>query len=127
MSFKVHVIDDDERSRRLATDVLVAQGFEVHSAETGATARANLAAHEADLVLLDIQLPDTDGFELIAWIREQPALAGLPVVALTASVMPAYRGRLDSAGFSGFIAKPISSVRAFVQTVRGFLPKGAGV
>ncbi len=117
----LHVIDDDSRSRKLAADVLATQGFAVHQAGTAAEAQAQLLAHGADLVLLDIQLPDSDGFALIAWIQRQPSLAGVPVVALTASVMPAYRGRIDESGFAGFIAKPLSSVREFVNTVRSYL------
>ncbi|MFZ2987935.1 response regulator [Ideonella sp.] len=117
----VHVIDDDERSRKLAADVMAAQGFVVLQAGTGAQARINLSEHPADLVLLDIQLPDEDGFQIIAWIRQQPALRTVPVIALTASVMPAYRGRIDESGFTGFISKPLSSVREFVHTVRSYL------
>jgi two-component system cell cycle response regulator DivK len=116
------VIDDDERGRKLAADVLSAQGFAVLQAGTAAEARAHLLAQPLDLVLLDIQLPDEDGFQIMAWIRQQPAWQHLPVVALTASVMPAYRDRIEAAGFTGFISKPLSSVRTFVQTVRGYLP-----
>lgn len=122
----LHVIDDDDRSRKLASDVLAAAGFTVHQAGTAALAQAQLLAHPPQLVLLDIQLPDSDGFALIAWIRAQPALREVPVVALTASVMPAYRGRIDEAGFNGFISKPLSSIREFVNTVRGYLPAGPG-
>lgn len=121
-TFTLHVVDDDERSRKLASDVLSASGFRVWPAGSVAQAQAQLSAHGADLILLDIQLPDGNGFELIAWIRSQPALAGVPVIALTASVMPSQRDRIDAAGFAGFIAKPLSSVREFVQTVRGHLP-----
>ncbi|GAA0742742.1 response regulator [Ideonella azotifigens] len=117
----LHVIDDDERSRKLASDVLAAAGFEVLQSGTAAAARDQLSAHGADLVLLDIQLPDEDGFKVIAWIREQPALKEVPVIALTASVMPAHRGRIEESGFNGFIAKPLSSVREFVLKVREHL------
>ena len=66
----VHVIDDDERSRKLASDVLAAAGFRVLQSGSAAMARAQLSAHGADLVLLDIQLPDEDGFQVMRWIRE---------------------------------------------------------
>jgi two-component system cell cycle response regulator DivK len=116
------VVDDDERGRKLAADVLAAQGFVVRQAGTAAEARALLLTHGADLVLLDIQLPDEDGFQIIRWIRQQADWQQLPVIALTASVMPAYRDRIESSGFTGFISKPLSSVRVFVQTVRSYLP-----
>lgn len=122
MNITLHVIDDDDRSRKLAADVLASQGFQVHVSGTAAEAQAQLLAHGADLVLLDIQLPDSDGFALIGWIQAQPTLSDVPVVALTASVMPAYRGRIEECGFAGYIAKPLTSVRQFVQTVCGHLP-----
>lgn len=116
------VVDDDERGRKLAADVLAAQGFQVLQGGSAAEARALMLAHPVALVLLDIQLPDQDGFQIIRWIRQQPAWQGLPVIALTASVMPAYRDRIEASGFTSYISKPLSSVRAFVQTVRSFLP-----
>ena len=121
-SLTLLVTDDDERGRKLAADVLAAQVFLGRPAGRAAEARAHLLAQTVDLVLLDIQLPDEDGFQIIAWIRQQPAWQGLPVIALTASVMPAYRDRIEASGFTGFISKPLSSVRSFVQTVRSYLP-----
>ena len=82
MNITLHVIDDDDRSRKLAADVLASQGFRVHASGTAAEAQAQLLAHGADLVLLDIQLPDSDGFALIGWIQTQPTLRDVPVVEI---------------------------------------------
>jgi two-component system cell cycle response regulator DivK len=75
------------------------------------------------LVLMDIQLPGMDGVTALGKMREDPATARIPVVAMTASVMKEDRERFDKAGFDGFIMKPIE-VAKFPSQVREAVEKG---
>ena len=70
-----------------------------------------------DLILMDLQLPGMDGFAALRMLRDDPATAGLRVVAFTASVMKENMDRIGDAGFDGYLAKPIS-VREFPGQVR---------
>lgn len=77
-------------------------------AEAGSIVQAcELRLQEADLVLLDIQLPGMDGFEVLARLRADPRTAGVPVVAVSANAMPADRERAARAGFDEYVTKPI--------------------
>ena len=73
-----------------------------------------------DLILMDVQLPGMSGIEGLRALRAEPATAGIPVVAITASVMLADREQILRAGFDGFIEKPIT-VRSFLEVVEDVL------
>ena len=104
-------------------DVLTASGYEVVEAQTG-EAGVSLAADCApDLVLMDLQLPGIDGYEAMRLIREDPRVAEVPIVALTAFAMREDRERTARAGFDGYLSKPIS-VRELPAQVGDFLSNG---
>jgi len=121
------IIEDNERNAKLLRDVLRAKGyrtFETTTAEEGLEyAREN---HPA-LILMDISLPGMDGVTALKEIRGDPKINETPVVAVTASAMPMDRRNIESAGFDGYITKPIS-VKDFLVEVRGIIgtPKQAG-
>lgn len=121
MSARILVVEDDERSMRLVRRVLNLDGHEVVCAGTGAEAVRLMMQARPDLVLMDIQLPDANGVDLLAWIRRQPPLAGLPVVAMTASVMPADTGRVAEAGFDAMFRKPLERIEDLQQMVMWLL------
>jgi two-component system sensor histidine kinase/response regulator len=77
------------------------------SAPTGQLGLALARVHQPDLILLDIHLPDTDGYALLDELRADPALRGVPVIAVTANAMPMDVQRIRQAGFDGQVAKPI--------------------
>ena len=116
----VLLVEDNEKNLKLARDVLEFAGFTVLVAMTGE--EAVLRAHEAlpDLVLMDLQLPGMDGFEVLRRLRGDDATAGIPVVALTAFAMQQDRERASGAGFEGYLVKPID-VRQFPHQVRAHL------
>jgi two-component system cell cycle response regulator DivK len=118
----VLLVEDNEKNMKLARDVLQFKGYRVTEATTGEDAVAFAARDGPDLVLMDIQLPGIDGIEALRRIRADAKTAGIPVVALTASVMANDRERFDKAGFDGFIAKPIN-VREFPTQVAGYLTR----
>jgi len=121
MTALIYVVDDDDRSRKLVMDVLGHLGHEVLGLPTGEMAIASLLTRRPDLVLLDIQLPGISGLEVLAWLRRQPGLATVPVLATTASVMSARHGALSRAGFAAVLAKPLT-LKHLVATVAAHLP-----
>jgi two-component system cell cycle response regulator len=115
------VIEDNEPNLELMTYLLVASGHDVVPAPCGERG-VELALHETpNLVVLDIQLPDMSGFDVLASLRAQPAMAGIPIVAVTANAMVGDRDHALAAGFDGYIAKPIEPAN-FTRAIDGFLP-----
>ena len=110
------VVEDNPLNRRLVRDLLELNGHRVREAECVADGRAELQRTLPDLVLLDVGIPGGGGELLLAEIRGNPSLAGLPVVAVTAYAMQGDRERLLKAGFDEYISKPINT-RTFVVDV----------
>jgi two-component system cell cycle response regulator DivK len=116
------IVEDNERNMKLARDILQVKGYRTIEATTG-LAGVRAARQEApDLILMDIQLPDISGIEVYARLRADPATAGIPAIAFTASVTQADRSRIMDAGFAGFMAKPIN-LKLFLQTIERILEK----
>ncbi|BDV02044.1 histidine kinase [Thermodesulfomicrobium sp. WS] len=106
-SGRVLVVEDDPINRMAATQLLSRLGYEVLTAATGADGVAVEAAESVDVVLLDIQLPDIDGVEVVRRIRARHADGGPRVVALTAFAMPGDSERFVTAGMDAYLAKPV--------------------
>jgi two-component system cell cycle response regulator DivK len=111
------VVEDNALNRKLMHDVLEHAGFTVLVATSGEEGVDLAIRGGLDLVLMDLQLPGIDGTEAMRRIRAHPCGRELPVVAVTALAMSADREQVSSAGFDGYIEKPIST-RALPQIVR---------
>ncbi|MGD0483701.1 MAG: response regulator [Gemmatimonadales bacterium] len=98
---------EDNADNRLLVHALLDDRYAVTDYETGAAALAGIGASRPDLVLLDVSLPELDGTEVLRRLRADPALAGLPVVALTAHAMAGDREKYLALGFDDYVAKPI--------------------
>lgn len=98
---------EDNPDNRLLVQAILDDRFEIVEYETGADAVEGIPADPPDLVLLDISLPEMDGTEVLARIRQVPELADLPVIALTAHAMAGDRERYLGAGFDDYVTKPI--------------------
>ena len=107
MSQLVLIVEDNPANRELLSDWLEAEGFAVSSASNLEQAFAALTTRIPCAVLLDVQLGKEDGLEVASWIRRQPQLEGLPVIAVTAHAMVTDHERIIRAGCSGCISKPI--------------------
>ncbi|WP_374631295.1 ATP-binding protein [Ferrovibrio sp.] len=103
------VVDDNLVNRRTLTALLKPFGYEIDLAESGAVALEKLRGKSYQTVLLDIHMPDMDGFETLRALRRQPASGSRPprVLAMTADVMPEAVLRYEAAGFDGVVAKPV--------------------
>ena len=113
----VLIVDDDERNRKLAQDVLRRSGLRTIEAADGRAAIAIADDRQPDVVLLDLRLPDMEGRDVARALGEEERTAHIPVVALTALRYPDGGARLLADGFSGYLEKPID-VRTFPGQVR---------
>lgn len=104
---QILIVEDKATSRELLRTVLERQGYSVIEAKDGEEALQQLQAATLDLVLLDLQIPIRNGYDVLRKIRSDDRLAHLPVVALTASAMQGDREKALAAGFTGYIAKPV--------------------
>ena len=117
MSAKIAVVEDNP-DNRLLVNTLLEDLYEISEYETGVEAIEGLSRDPPDLVLLDISLPEMDGTEVLAWIRRQPDLGSLPVVALTAHAMQGDRERYLAAGFNDYVTKPILDESVLFDAIR---------
>lgn len=104
---RILYIEDNSDNRKLVRRVLEWDGYEVVEAKDGTEALACLETERIDLALLDINMPDIDGYTLTTAIRSNPRFSRLPIVAVTANVMRGDRERSLQAGCDGYIQKPI--------------------
>jgi two-component system cell cycle response regulator DivK len=116
---RIVVADDDPVSRGLIRDVLEPQSYEVFEASNGEEALRMIAETRPDLVLLDIQMPVLDGYEVLKKLRSDVRFCYTPVAFITALAMTSDRARALSIGSDAYITKPInvSALRAQVQTL----------
>ncbi len=123
MNKRILLIEDNEQNRYLASFLLKARGWEIVYAEDGPSGVALGSQVDPALILLDIQLPGMDGYAVARALRTDPALAAIPIVAVTSYAMPGDRERCLAAGCNGYIEKPIDP-ETFADEVEHFT-KGA--
>lgn len=121
MSAKILLVEDNENNRYLAAFLLENRGFRVVHAANGAEALGRARDERPDLILMDIQMPEMDGYEAAQLLRQEPELAQIPIVAVTSYAMAGDRGKAMQLGFVGYIEKPIST-ETFVAQISKFLP-----
>jgi two-component system cell cycle response regulator DivK len=115
-------IEDNRDNRTLVKRVLEAEGYQVLEAEDGPSGIEVAQTARPSLILMDINLPDMDGYEATARLRTMHELQGVPIVALTANVMKGDREKTLAAGCSGYIQKPID-VDLLPGQLAAFLPR----
>lgn len=108
-------IEDNPDNRKLVARVLGAEGFTVHTANDGPAGLSFVKENKPDLILIDLQLPDIDGYEVTRTLRQMEGVKEIPIVALTANVLKEDRERSFAAGCNGFIQKPFSVDRLPLQ------------
>ncbi len=113
----VLVVEDNEQNLELVVFLLEEAGLEVRSAGDAETALEILSSTAPDLILMDMQLPGTDGLALVSRLRQSPSTAAVPIVALTAHAMRGDRERFLSGGCDAYLAKPIDTT-SFLDELR---------
>lgn len=111
------IVEDNEKNLKLVRDVLQVKGYETLEAVTAEDGLKIAREKNPALILMDIQLPGMNGIEALKALRAAPATAKIPVIAITASVMQQDRQQIMSAGFDGFIEKPVN-LRGLLDTVQ---------
>ena len=117
---KILHIEDNRENRMLVRAVLEAEGYTIVDAEDGLAGIEAVIREEPALILLDVNLPGVDGYEVVSVIKSFPATASTPVIAVTAYAMDGDRQRTLVAGCDGYLQKPID-VDAFPGQVAEFL------
>jgi len=120
VSATVLYVEDNADNRMLVRRILMSEGFSVLEAGSAAEALAVVQNNTPDLILMDINMPDIDGYTLTTRLKATTQLSGVPVIALTANVMRGDRERSLEAGCDGYIQKPID-VDNLPNQIRRFL------
>jgi two-component system cell cycle response regulator DivK len=118
-------IEDNCENRLLVRRVLEAEGYRVIEAEDGLAGMDYVQSETPDLVLMDINLPELDGYEVTKRLKQSPAMAEVPVIAMTANVMKGDREKTIAAGCDGYIPKPID-IDSLPSQIAKFLRKKNG-
>jgi two-component system, cell cycle response regulator DivK len=113
------IVEDNDLNLELVRDLLQVSGYRTLEAVNATDGVALAAAHHPDLILMDVQLPDSGGVAALKHLRAQPDLVLTTVVALTAFAMREDREQLLAAGFDGYMSKPIE-IRSFLEQVQQF-------
>jgi len=121
---RILVIEDNEQNMYLTTFLLENSGYEVVQAWNGREGLAVAEKEKPSLILLDIQLPEMNGYTVAQEIRANDTLQDVPVVAVTSYAMVGDRERIMEAGCTGYIEKPINP-ETFVAEIEKYLPAGS--
>ncbi len=120
MKATILVIEDNEQNMYLTTFILEKRGYTVHQAWNGQTGLELAEQIKPDLILLDIQLPEMDGYAVARSLRQIPILLTTPIVAVTSYAMMGDRERILAAGCDGYLEKPINP-DTFMAEIEAYL------
>ena len=116
----VMIVEDNELNMKLFHDLLDAHGYRTVQTRSGKDALALARQHHPDLILMDIQLPEVSGLDVIRWIKGEHGVSTIPIIAVTAFAMKGDEERIRGGGCEAYISKPIS-VASFMATIRQFI------
>ncbi len=120
MAKRILVVEDNDLNRKLFCDVLKANGFDVEPVADGELAANAARAFAPDLVIMDIQLPNISGIDLIAAFKKDASLRDAPILAVTAYAGKGDEERIRDAGAEGYLSKPVS-INPFMAAVKALL------
>ena len=115
----VLIVEDNELNMKLFNDLLEAHGYRTVQTRNGKDALGLAKKHKPNLILMDIQLPEVSGLDVIKWIKADDGLCSIPIIAVTAFAMKGDEERIRQGGCEAYISKPIS-VHSFIDAVRHF-------
>lgn len=113
---RILVVEDNDLNMKLFRDLLMASGYDVFITRDGVEAFRLARTHSPDLILMDLQLPDVSGVDVVKWLKEDAGLRDIPVVAVTAFAMTGDEERARNAGCIAYITKPIA-VKSFLDSI----------
>jgi two-component system, cell cycle response regulator DivK len=121
MSQRILLVEDAEDNRQLVRDLVDSVGYELLEAHDGPAGLSMATEHKPDLILMDIQLPVMDGYEVTRRIKADPALWHIPIIAVTSYALSGDEAKTKAAGCDGYIAKPFSP-RQLLAKINELLP-----
>jgi two-component system cell cycle response regulator DivK len=116
----VLIVEDNELNMKLFNDLLDAHGYATLQARSGTEALKIAREHSPSLILMDIQLPEVSGLEVMKWLKDDDRLRTIPVIAVTAFAMKGDEERIRQGGCEAYISKPIT-IGPFIDAVRRFI------
>ena len=122
MGKRILYIEDNPENRMLMRRVLMAEGYDMEDAVDGQSGMQKASERPPDLILMDINLPEIDGYEVTARLKQLPNMLGVPIIAVTANVMKGDREKTLAAGCDGYIQKPID-IDLLPSQIESFLKK----
>jgi CheY-like chemotaxis protein len=125
MSAPILIVDDNPVNMKLISFLLTKRGFDVHCADGAEAALLELRSFRPALILMDMQMPGMNGFDLTRRIKSDPATAAICIVAVTAYAMKGDEQRVRDAGCDGYLVKPIDT-RTLPQVVSSFVANAGG-
>ena len=120
MQKTVLIVEDNDLNMKLFNDLLEAHGYRTLQTKSGVEAVELARTHRPDLILMDIQLPEVSGLQVIQWIKAEEELRTIPVIAITAFAMKGDEERIRQGGCEAYLSKPISVVK-FMETVKTYI------
>jgi two-component system cell cycle response regulator DivK len=120
MSKRILVVEDQEDNRRIMRDLLAASGYQSMEATTGDEGLAMAEREVPDLILMDIQLPGLDGYEVTRRIKANPTLQHIPIIAVTSYALSGDDQKAYAAGCDGYVTKPFSP-KLLLAKIREYL------
>ena len=121
MKKRVLVIEDHEDNRRIVRDLITASGYDLLEASTGEEGIELATKEKPDIILMDIQLPGMDGYEVTRRIKSDTSLKDIPIIAVTSYALSGDDQKAFAAGCDGYVTKPFSP-RLLLAKIREFLP-----
>jgi len=115
------VVEDQEDNRRILRDLLTNSGYKLFEAEDGEQALAVAERQRPDLILMDVQIPLLDGYEVTRRLKADPELRGIPVIAVTSYALSGDESKARAAGCNGYVSKPYSP-RELLAMIREYVP-----
>ena len=120
MSKRILVVEDQPDSRQIIRDMVAGTDYEITEAENGEEALAAIAKQRPDLILMDIQLPIIDGYEVTRRIKADPALRSIPIIAVTSFALDGEEHIARAAGCDEYVPEPYSP-RYLLAKIRQYL------
>lgn len=117
---KVMIVEDNELNLRLFRDLLNAYGYKSVETRNGLKALEIAKEEQPDLILMDIQLPHVSGLDVTRWMKADPQIEHIPIIAVTAFAMRGDEERIKEGGCQAYLSKPIA-VSTFIDTIKKFI------
>jgi len=124
MNGRILIIEDQEDNRTILRDLLSHAGFEILEAGNGIEGIETATREKPDLILMDIQMPEMDGYEATRRIKAKPVTAGIPVIAVTSYALAGDEQKAKAAGCDAYVTKPFSP-RAILQIVKHWIERNS--